>query len=122
TEGTLGIVTRAVLRLFPKAQSRCSALLALDNFDSVVRLLHKVSRDFGGSLSTFEVMWESYYHFITDNVSGISSPFTERYPLYVIVEMEGADAEHDQTLFDSVLSSAMEERIVADATVASSQR
>ncbi|MGA0806874.1 MAG: FAD-binding oxidoreductase, partial [Pseudohongiellaceae bacterium] len=41
SEGTLGIVTRAVLRLYPKARSRCSALLALNDFPAVINLLHK---------------------------------------------------------------------------------
>jgi FAD/FMN-containing dehydrogenase len=122
TEGTLGIVTRAVLRLFPRAQSRCSALLAVENFDGVISLLHKLARSFGGGLSTYEVMWHSYYHFITDNVPNIVSPFGARYPLYVLTELEGSDPERDQGLFESVLSEVMEEGLVIDAVLASSQR
>jgi len=122
TEGTLGIVTRAVLRLFPRARSRCSALVAVQDFAAVVALLQRAGRDFGGALSTFEVMWHSYYHFITDHVSGIASPFAERYPLYVIVELEGADPELDQSLFENTLAALHEEGILLDATLASSQR
>jgi FAD/FMN-containing dehydrogenase len=122
SEGTLGVVTRAVLRLFPRAQSRCSALLAVENFDAVISLLHKVTRGFGGGLSAFEVMWNSYYHFITDNVPNITSPFSARYPLYVLTELEGSDIERDQALFESVLSEVMETGIVVDAVIASSQR
>src|SRR5688500_1064198 len=84
SEGTLGVVTRAVLRLFPRAQSRCSALLAVENFDAVISVLHKLARGLGGGLSAYEVMWNSYYHFITDNVPNIASPFSARYPLYVL--------------------------------------
>ncbi len=122
TEGTLGIVTRAVLRLFPKAQSRCSALLAVSEFPQVIELLHKLTRDFAGGLSAFEVMWHSYYHFITDNVKGIVSPFTERHPLYVLVELEGGDQTRDQQLFEESLGAALEQGIVVDAAVAGSQR
>jgi FAD/FMN-containing dehydrogenase len=122
TEGTLGIVTRAVLRLYPKAQSRCSALLAVTEFPKVIELLHKVTRDFAGTLSAFEVMWHGYYHFITDNVKGVNSPFTERHPLYVLVELEGGDQERDQQLFENSLGTALEQGIVADAVVANSQR
>lgn len=122
TEGTLGIVTRAVLRLYPKAQSRCSALLAVSEFSQVIALLHKVTRDFAGSLSAFEVMWHNYYHFITDNVKGITSPFTERHPLYVLVELEGGEQERDQQLFENSLGAALEQGIISDATIASSQR
>ncbi len=122
TEGTLGIVTRTVLRLFPKALSRCSALLAVTEFPKIIELLHKVTRDFSGSLSAFEVMWHSYYHFITDNVKGIISPLGERHPLYVLVELEGGDQERDQLLFENCLGDAIEQGIVTDAVVASSQR
>ena len=122
SEGTLGIVTRAVLRLYPKARSRCSALLAVNEFPQVIALLQKVTRDFAGSLSAFEVMWHSYYHFITDNVKGIQSPFAERYPLYVLVELEGGDQERDQQLFEESLGAALEQGILTDAAIANSQR
>jgi FAD/FMN-containing dehydrogenase len=122
TEGTLGIVSRAVLRLFPRARSRCSALLALNDFAAVIRVLHRLTADFGGALSAFEVMWDSYYHFITDNVSKIISPFSERYPLYIIVELEGSDQDRDQALFQQALEGVLEEGLIVDAIVASSGR
>jgi FAD/FMN-containing dehydrogenase len=122
SEGTLGIVTRAVLRLYPRARSRCSALLAVRDFAAVSGLLHKLTRDFGGALSAFEVMWDSYYHFITDHVPGVHSPFAERHPVYVLTELEGSDEERDQALFETVLGAALEEGLVVDAAVASSQR
>ncbi|MFZ9585494.1 MAG: FAD-binding oxidoreductase [Pseudohongiellaceae bacterium] len=122
SEGTLGIVTRAVLRLFPRAQSRCSALLALRDFPQVIDLLHRLSRDFAGGLSAFEVMWDSYYHYITDNVKGVASPFAERFPLYALVELEGGNQQRDQTLFESVLGEALEQGTVVDAVIAASQR
>jgi FAD/FMN-containing dehydrogenase len=122
TEGTLGIVSRAVLRLFPKPRSRCSALLALQDFPAVIRVLHRLTADFGGALSAFEVMWHSYYHFITDNVSKIISPFTERYPLYIIVELEGSDQARDQALFQQSLEGVLEEGLIVDAIIAASER
>jgi FAD/FMN-containing dehydrogenase len=122
SEGTLGIVTRAVLRLYPRARSRCSALLALNDFPAVINLLHKATRGFGGSLSCFEVMWASYFDFITTNVKGVSTPFAQRYPVYVLTELEGSDQERDQSAFETVLEAAMEEGLVADAVLASSQR
>ena len=122
TEGTLGIVSRAVLRLFPRARSRCSALLALQDFDAVTNVLHRLTADLGGALSAFEVMWSSYYHFITDNVSKIVSPFAERYPLYIIVELEGSDQERDQALFQEALEGVLESGLITDAIIAASER
>ncbi|MDT8398362.1 MAG: FAD-binding oxidoreductase [Pseudomonadales bacterium] len=122
TEGTLGIVTRAVLRLFPQAKSRCTALLALDSFDSVISLLHRLGSEFGGSLSTFEAMWASYYDFIVANVAELSSPFRERYPVYVLTEMEGSDQTRDQETFETTLAAAMEDGLVVAAVIAASER
>ncbi len=122
TEGTLGIVTRAVLRLFPKAKSRCSALIAVNDFESVITLLQRLGRDCGANLSAFEVMWQSYYHFITDNCKGITSPFAKRHSLYVLTELEGSDPEKDQALFENTLGEALEDGTVIDAAIATSQR
>ncbi|MDG2175671.1 MAG: FAD-binding oxidoreductase [Gammaproteobacteria bacterium] len=122
TEGTLGIVSRAVLRLFPKSASRCTALLALNNFKDVVTLLHKLTSEFSGMLSAYEVMWESYFHFITDNVDTIDSPYDTRYPIYVLTELEGGDPEKDADLFMNTLSAAMEDGLVADALIANSEK
>lgn len=122
SEGTLGVVTRAVLRLYPKPLSRCSALLAVADFKAVITLLHKLSRELGGGLSAFEVMWASYYDFITQHVKAAQSPFAEQHPVYVLVEFEGADAERDQQLFEAVLGAALEAGLLADAVLAASQR
>ncbi|HHX82663.1 MAG TPA: FAD-binding oxidoreductase, partial [Pseudomonadaceae bacterium] len=120
SEGTLGVVTRAVLRLYPQPSSRCSALLAVADFPAVVKLLQHAQRNFAGALSVFEVMWQSYYHFITEHVPGVVSPFTATHPLYVLLEFEGADAERDQAHFEAVLAAAMEEGVVSDAVIAAS--
>lgn len=122
TEGTLGIVCRAVLRLFPESRSQCSALLALPDFPSVVTLLRKLSTDFGPSLSTFEVMWSSYFHFITEHVEHASSPFETEHALYVLTEFEGAAPESDMEHFQQSLGQAMEEGLVSDAVIANSER
>ena len=61
SEGTLGIITRAVLRLREAPGSRLSMLLALPDFPSVTGLLRHLDRGLGGQLSAFEVMWPEFY-------------------------------------------------------------
>ena len=122
TEGTLGVVSRAVLRLFPKAASRCTALLALEDFADVTKLLRFLSAKFSGSMSAFEVMWASYFDFITEHVDSVDSPFDAHYPVYVLTELEGSDQEKDSELFMNTLSSAMEDGLVVDALIASSEK
>ena len=120
TEGTLGIITRAVLRLYPRLTSKCTALCASDSFDKVLDLLHQTAASCGGSLSTFEVMWSNYFHFICDRLPGARSPFEERYPLYILIEAEGADAQHNDQLFQDILAEALENGVLSDAVIAQS--
>jgi FAD/FMN-containing dehydrogenase len=122
TEGTLGVVSRAVLRLFPKAVSRCTALLALNDFADVTKLLRLLSAKFSGSMSAFEVMWASYFNFITEHVDAVDSPFDAAYPVYVLTELEGSDQEKDSELFMNTLASAMEDGLVVDALIANSEK
>ena len=64
-EGTLGVITRVVLRLRPTPRSQNTALLAVEQFSSVVKLLHWLDARTAGTLSAFEVMWPDFYEFIT---------------------------------------------------------
>jgi FAD/FMN-containing dehydrogenase len=122
TEGTLGIVTRAVLRLFPQTSSRVSALIALPDFPAVIAVLQRLSRSFGGGLSAFEVMWSSYYRYITEEVGKVRSPFEERHPLYLLAELEGSNEARDRATFEAVLGELLEEGLILDAVLASSER
>ncbi|HWK55573.1 MAG TPA: FAD-binding oxidoreductase [Hyphomicrobiales bacterium] len=122
SEGTLGVVTRAVLRLYPRAASRTSALIALADFPSVLVTLQRLSAAFGGGLSAFEVMWSSYYHYITDTIGKANSPFQQCYPLYLIAELEGSDAERDRATVENALAGLLEDGVILDAALAASER
>jgi len=65
TEGTLGVCTRAVLRLRPEPASRETALLAVPAFAALPQLLRALEADLGGGLSAFEVMWPEFYDLVT---------------------------------------------------------
>lgn len=120
-EGTLGIVTRAVLRLRPKMHSRMTALLAFSEFDSILAFLRWFEGRLGGSLSAFEVMWQSFMSAVTRNKEGIAGISTTE-PFYVLVESEGASQSRDEELFLEALGEAMESGFFSDAIVARSDR
>lgn len=122
TEGTLGIVTRVVLRLYPKLSSRCTALCALNNLPDVINLLHSTSAALGGVLSSFEVMWANYYDLVIDRVGHLQSPFEQRHAFYVLLEIEGSDQEQDSERFQSMLVSALESALIQDAAIAQSEK
>lgn len=123
SEGTLGVVTRAVLRLSPAFRSENTALLAVQEYDQLISLLRLCDAEFGGTLSSFEVMWNNYFRFTTaDNAVGKKAPMSRDYPYYVLVETQGADQHCDAELFHKVLGNLMEQNLIVDAVIARSGR
>ncbi len=61
TEGTLGVITRLVLRLHPKAPVQCTGFCALRDYDQVLKLLNRAKTGFGATLAAFETMWPDFY-------------------------------------------------------------
>ncbi|NNF40207.1 MAG: FAD-binding oxidoreductase, partial [Woeseiaceae bacterium] len=116
SEGTLGVVTRAVLRLFPQPASRQDALVAMASIDDVIRFLGKLQRELSGSLSAFEIMWGNYYRAVTGD-QGHRPPLSRDYPFYVVFQAEGSDPAADEQRFERVLESAFDEGLIADAVI-----
>ena len=119
-EGTLGIVTRVVLRLHPRPKSLCTALCAVASYDDTLALLRHAKESLGGTLSAFEMMWPDFYELVTTKVQGLKAPLAYGYGGYVLIEALGSDQAHDQTRFEAMLQAAMEQGLVADAVIAKS--
>ena len=120
TEGTLGVVTRAVLRLFPRPAGRHTALVAMDDFAGVTGFLARMRERAGGSLSAFEIMWGNYYAGLTGD-GGYRAPMARDYPYYVIAQLEGREPEADAERFEAILAGALEDGLIVDAVVPKSE-
>ncbi len=121
TEGTLGIVTRAVLRLQPKPLSQDTAFVAVDDFKALPRFLRHMEQALGGTLSAFEVMWESFYSLVTTPPASGRPPVPHGHPYYVLVEGLGSEQASDSARFERALETALEEGMVSDAVIAKNQ-
>lgn len=120
SEGTLGVVTRAVLRLHPAPSSENTGLLALRDLTGVSRLLQILDERLAGTLTAFEVMWRSHYELAVE--SGRHRwPIPAGYPLYVLVESRGADAKADQAAFEGALSASLDESLLLDSMLCNSR-
>lgn len=117
SEGTLGIVTRAVLRCQPRAETQPTMLVGLESFSKLVDFLHHVHVGFRGNLSAFELMWNNFYKLVSTPPAKTSPPLPQDYPYYVLVEAMGAD----DALVESVLGDALESGLIADAVIAGSE-
>ena len=116
SEGTLGVITRVVVRLYPQTSSRDTAMFACASFDAVTRQLSALKTNLAGTLSAFEVMWNSYITAVTGE-GGHVSPLDRSYPYYVIAEAEGADPEADAERFQRLLEAGMECGDIVDAVL-----
>lgn len=119
SEGALGVVTRAVLKLHPKPTSCQTVLAAVANSDKLYALLAHARKSLGGQLSAFEVMWQDFYR-LTHEVSGRSPLSPDSGSHFVLLETLGANEEADNLVFQSFLETAVEQDIVVDAAVAQS--
>ncbi len=120
SEGTLGMVTRAVIRLRPLPTAVQTAFLAVDSFANVVALLKRLGMALEGKLSAFEVMWQSHYKLLVEELDKHPKVLPTDHPYYVLVESSGADAEREEQLFTEVLADLMEQEVVVDAVLAQS--
>jgi FAD/FMN-containing dehydrogenase len=118
SEGTLGVVTRAVLRLAPLPASQHVAFLGVSAFDQLPRLLRRLETELGGALSAFEVMWDDYYQLVTTEPARGRPILEGRYPYYVLVEASGADQAQLEARFEAVLAEALEAGEADDAAIA----
>jgi FAD/FMN-containing dehydrogenase len=120
SEGTLGIVTRAVLTLKEQSQSTNTVLVALDSGSHLPSLLKEMDRRLGGTMSSFEAMWGDYYRAVTAPGWHIS-PLDRGHPFYVIVEARGPEPVDDSRRFQAAVEAALEAGLIVDAALPKSE-
>ena len=117
SEGTLGIVTRATLRLEEKLNNRNSIFAGLTHFEDAVRLLRFCDSKFSGLLSAFEIMWANTFEALS---SRCKSPFLKKHNYYVLLEVLDNHSPEFKNIIHAVLAEAFEKNLIQDAVFADS--
>ncbi|MDO9383426.1 MAG: FAD-binding oxidoreductase [Hyphomicrobiaceae bacterium] len=121
SEGTLGIITAATLKLVSRPREVATALAALPSLDAVLSLFELASNRGGASLTAFEFLSQRSLHFVTRHVAGARLPFDAEHPWYVLLDISGhADDGGALAVAEAIFTSALDARIVKDAIVAQS--
>jgi len=118
TEGTLGIITRAVLRLTVAPKSRNTAVLALSSYAHVIQLLRYMESAFAGTLTGFELIWKDTYAAMVGVLDGKGIPLEVGHPYYVLAETAGSYPNKDREKMETVLIDIFNAGLIVDATMA----
>jgi len=120
TEGTLGVVTRAVLRLHPAPRERITAFAATDSFAALVALMREARAAFAGQLGSFETMWRNYFDFALAELKVGARPFDQPHAHYALIEIEALEPAADAERLEAFLARMLESGVAADALIARS--
>jgi FAD/FMN-containing dehydrogenase len=122
SEGTLGIITRAILKIEDVPKSKNTAFVALNSFADTVKLLQLAKRELNNQLTTYELIWQDYYTLMTSKPSDYPPPLPQNYPYFVLLETFGQNQEEDNVLFEKFLEKSFETNLIADAVLAQNQQ
>ena len=115
-EGTLGIITAASLKLFPKPNYVQRALIGLDSAAAAVSLLEGFRA--GGRLAMFEVMPAIGYRAVVDNFDPVRDPFKDQHAWYLLCDWEVDSEDEGRSIAETIIGKALENNKIKDAVVA----
>ena len=122
SEGTLGVITKLVLRLFPETSTSCTGLFALNNFQNGTVLLNLCRRFFGESLQAFEIMWHDYYTAAMEVLDSVPLSHQQQNTLYALVEIKGRRAQRDAQIFQDLFQQCLEQDVLIDGAIAETEQ
>ena len=120
-EGTLGIVTGAVLKLFPLPAEKVTAMAGAESAADAVALLSHVQNATGGLASSFEMMARICIDLALKHIPQTRDPLANKYPFYVLAEFSSAQASGLREVVEETLGKAMEDGLIADAVIAENE-
>ncbi len=118
-EGTLGIVTAATLRLFPRLNQSVTAIAAAGDVEAVLDLFHRFRSEAGEYLIAFEIISQAAMGLVVKNVPGMRFPGKDDAPYYVLIELASASSSIPlRDMFEAIVGAAMEKEKIIDAVIA----
>ncbi len=122
SEGTLGVITAATLKLWPRQRSTATAFVGLQSPAQAIALLERLRAAAGDALSSFELLPRIAIELTTRHLSGVLDPLTEPWPWYVLCELSSSAIEPLDERLQAALAEAAGLELIGDAAFATSER
>lgn len=119
-EGTLGIITGATLKMFPRPRAVETAFIGVPSPAAAVKLLNLAQARAGGTLTSFELIMRGVIEMALKHGQGIRDPLGTKHPWYVLMEVSSQNAEGLRDSIEQLLAEAAEDNLINDATLAAS--
>jgi FAD/FMN-containing dehydrogenase len=119
-EGTLGIITAAVVKMFPRPRAVETTFIGVPSPAAAVTLLNLAQARLGGTVTSFELIIREVIDFALKHGHGARDPLAGRYPWYVLMEVSSQHGEGLRESVERLLADAVAKQLVEDATIAAS--
>src|SRR5262245_43154836 len=119
-EGTLGIITAAVVNLFPRPRAVETAFIAVPSPAAAVKLLNLAQARVGGTVTSFELIIRDVVEFAIKHAHSVRDPFTKAHPWYVLMEVSSQHGDGLRESVEQLLADGSAQGLVEDATIAAS--
>jgi FAD/FMN-containing dehydrogenase len=117
SEGTLGIVTKVVLRLYRLPKTRYTSLAVSNNYQDVLNLLKIMEDKISSNLTGYELLWNDTYKQMVSDKTLYNKYLPDNYKYYVFIEYMGGDFENDYNLFESIILDCINKGVIDDAVI-----
>src|SRR5690242_14352645 len=119
-EGTLGVITAAVVKLFPRPRAVETAFIGVTSPAAAVKLLNLAQARVGGTVTSFELIVRDVVEFALKHAHGVRDPLPTKHPWYVLLEVSSQHGDGLRESLEQMLADAAKQGLIEDATVAAS--
>jgi len=117
-EGTLGVITATVLKIFPRPRAVETAFIGVPSPQAALALLNLAQSQAGGTVTSFELIVRDMIDFAVRHGHGVRDPLGAKHPWYVMLEVSSQHKEGLRNSVENLLATAVEQGLVSDATIA----
>ncbi len=121
-KGTLGVVTKVVLRLYPLPKTRYTSLAVTNDYQKVLDLLKILEDKISNNLTGYELLWNSTYKQMVSEKTIYNKYLPDNFKYYLFIEYMGRDFDNDYKIFEETILECIEDKLIDDAVIGKDEK